>query len=88
MRPDDLQALLRMPGFKPFRLYLSTGLTYEIRHPETVVVGRSIAWLHFPPKEFPIPVGERRVFITLVHIVSGEFIDGGSAPQTNGAIGA
>lgn len=41
MRPDDLLTWLRAAPFRPFRMYLNSGRTYEIRHPEMLRVGRS-----------------------------------------------
>ena len=41
MRPDDVLLWLRAAPFKPFRICLNSGRTYEIRHPEMLRVGRS-----------------------------------------------
>jgi hypothetical protein len=41
MRPDDLLFWLRAVPFQPFRIYLNSGRTYEIRHPEMLRVGRT-----------------------------------------------
>jgi hypothetical protein len=41
MRPDDLLVWLRAAPFQPFRIYLNSGRTYDIRHPEMLRVGRS-----------------------------------------------
>jgi hypothetical protein len=84
MRPDDLQTILRLRPFKPFRIHLSNGLTYEIRHPEMAVVERSIVWIHLPAANLPIPLGERRVFVVLLHIVYGEFFELSIAPSADG----
>lgn len=40
MRRDDLIEALRTSPFRPFRLYVSDGSTFEIRHPETLMVTR------------------------------------------------
>src|SRR5262245_41200629 len=40
MRPNELIALLRKRPFVPFRIHLSNGLTYDIRHPDGVTVLR------------------------------------------------
>jgi len=39
MRRNDLVEALRTSPFRPFRLYLSDGGTFEIRHPEILMVG-------------------------------------------------
>jgi len=41
MRPDDLLIWLRATPFRPFRLCLNSGRTYDIRHPEMLRVGRT-----------------------------------------------
>ena len=41
MRPQDAAKALEPERFHPFVLEVSNGDTYEIRHPEQVVVGRS-----------------------------------------------
>jgi hypothetical protein len=40
MQRDDLIEALRASPFRPFRLYVSDGSTYEIRHPEMLMVTR------------------------------------------------
>ena len=41
MRPDDVLHWLRAVPFRPFRICLNSGRTFEIRHPEMVKVGRT-----------------------------------------------
>src|SRR5208283_3130214 len=41
VRPDDLLTWVREVPFRPFRMCLNSGQTYEIRHPEMLKVGRS-----------------------------------------------
>ena len=41
MRPDDLLTWVRATPFRPFRIILNSGRSYDIRHPEMVRVGRS-----------------------------------------------
>jgi hypothetical protein len=43
MRPEDLLSWVRGMPFRPFRICLNSGRTYEIRHPEMLRVGRSSA---------------------------------------------
>jgi hypothetical protein len=37
---DDLNAQLGIRPFEPFRLYLTDGTTFDIRHPELFMLGR------------------------------------------------
>ncbi|MGA7497107.1 MAG: hypothetical protein WBX00_10300 [Isosphaeraceae bacterium] len=41
MRPEDILYWLKAVPFKPFRICLNSGRTYEIRHPEMLRVSRS-----------------------------------------------
>ena len=41
MRPDDLLEWRWAVPFRPFRICLNSGRTYDIRHPEMLRVGRS-----------------------------------------------
>ena len=38
MTPDGIRKLLRQQPFKPFRLVMSSGREYEIRHPEMAML--------------------------------------------------
>lgn len=39
MTPNDVVSELRQRPFVPFRMFVSDGTTYEIRHPELCMVG-------------------------------------------------
>jgi hypothetical protein len=43
MTQQELQDAARQQRFKPFRLVLTTGKTYDIRHPDLIMVGRRSA---------------------------------------------
>jgi hypothetical protein len=38
MSPDGIRKLLRQQPFKPFRLVMSSGKEYEVRHPEMAML--------------------------------------------------
>ena len=40
MRPDELLALIRARPFLPLRVYCTDGKTYDIRHPDQIIVLR------------------------------------------------
>ena len=40
MRPDTLMSYLKTQPFRPFRMVLNSGKTYDVRHPQLVKVGR------------------------------------------------
>jgi hypothetical protein len=68
MRPDDLLELRRERPFQPFRLHLTDGATYEVRHPELVMVGRSKALIGLPAHDLTPGVFERYHTVALLHI--------------------
>ncbi len=39
MRPEELRSLLGARPFVPFRLYLTDGAQYDVRHPDLMLVG-------------------------------------------------
>ncbi len=73
MNAEDLRDILRTRPFIPFRLYLTDGSSYDVRHPEMLIVFRRIAVLALgEPAE---GVYERPVTISLVHIVRVEPVE-------------
>jgi hypothetical protein len=68
MRPEDIVEMLREKPFRPFRINLSDGTVYEIRHAELVKVGRSKAMIYFPKEDEPHAVFERYISVSLLHI--------------------
>jgi hypothetical protein len=65
MDPADFDDLLQLKPFLPFRIHLSNGGAYDIRHPEIAVVKVSVVWLYFPAKEMPIPIAEQKIVVVL-----------------------
>ena len=76
MRPEDILQLLRSRPFQPFRMYMSDGSIFDIRHPELAIVERSKIVLGVPGESGPDGPVERTVFCALVHIVRAEPING------------
>lgn len=66
MRPEDLREFVRKRPFLPFRMYVTDGQTYDIRHPDQIIVLRSRAVVGVGSNgDFP----EHLEHIALVHIV-------------------
>ncbi len=76
MRPEDILNLLHTKPFEPFRLYLSDGAAFEVRHPELAMVGRSTVLIGIPPEGSAEPLFDRFVNCSLVHITRTEPING------------
>jgi hypothetical protein len=80
VRPEEFLQLLRRQPFVPLRLHLSTGRTFEVRHPELAVLERTTVRISLPAEQQPMPIGERDVVVSLLHIVWIEFL-GPPAPS-------
>ena len=78
VRPDDLLKMIREQPFRPFRIYLSYGQTFEVRHPELAWVTRSTLMIAKPSTELPGAVDDYDV-IALIHINRIELLP---APST------
>jgi hypothetical protein len=47
MRPETLLGYLRAQPFRPFRITMNSGRTFDVRHPEMIRVGRdSLLYFH------------------------------------------
>jgi|WetSurMetagenome_2_1015567.scaffolds.fasta_scaffold1473836_1 hypothetical protein len=76
MRPEDILQLLRRRPFEAFRIHLSDGSEFDIRHPELAIVERSKIIVGVPGPEGPDGPVERTVFCALMHITRVEPING------------
>jgi hypothetical protein len=80
MMQEEVQAAARRQPFEPFRVILTTGATYDIRHPDLIMVGRRSAILGITNE----PAGtayDRTVKVDLLHIVGIEELP--AAPGTS-----
>ena len=74
MSRDDINSYLRERPFRPFRLLLSNGTTYEIRHPELAFPTLSSVILGIPATNSPLPSADYAVHVSLMHIVQIDHI--------------
>ena len=84
MRPDDINRLLREQPFQPFRVLLSNGSGYDIRHPELIAVGRTSLFIGIPASE-STAFFEDFAHVALVHINEIRPIHTTAPPSGNGA---
>jgi hypothetical protein len=77
MRPESILIYVRDVPFRPFRLLMNSGRTYEVRHPEMIRVGRDTALLfHATDPEGPF---ERWETVSLVLVENVDHIDASAA---------
>ncbi len=77
MHPDDLLSAVRRQPFVPFRLHVSDGSSYDVRHPETILVSRRAAVLAIP--DDPAHPAERLVTVAIIHVSRFEELTGTAA---------
>jgi len=75
MRPEQIAELLHRQPFIPLRLHLTDGKTYDVKHPEMVIVGRAHLHLGVPRREGS-KVADKIVYCSLLHIVRVEELKG------------
>lgn len=68
MPPLDILQALRKRPFEPFRLLITDGSSYDVRHPELVIVGLGSLVLGIPASGQP-GLYERYETIALNHVV-------------------
>ncbi|MGL4464630.1 MAG: hypothetical protein ACRC1K_20960 [Planctomycetia bacterium] len=68
MSQTDVLAFLQKRPFQPFRIHVSDGTEFEIRHPEMMMVGRTSAMVFYPPSGLNLPAYDRYESVALVHI--------------------
>jgi len=73
MRADDIRRLLRRP-FRPFRFYVLETTSYEVHHPDYLLVSQSTMTLYWPRTLGGPSVFERSVTIALLHVSKYEFL--------------
>ena len=80
MPPEDIEKKIREKPFKPFRMYLSDGAVYEVRHPELVLLGRRslVLGLVSDPGQ---TLYERTVDVDLLHIVRMDHLEVPATPD-------
>ena len=84
MRPDDINNVLRRQPFQPFRVHLSNGQAFEVRHPELAAVGRSTMFIGLPAPDLPPTTYDLFEIIALMHINRLEPLPFATASTTNG----
>jgi hypothetical protein len=67
MSPTSILESTRARPFEPFRIFLSDGKTYDIRHPEMCMVGYDSVLVGVPKTDDPI--FDRMIKVSLMHIV-------------------
>ncbi len=81
--PDDIQARLRQQPFVPMRIVTTTGQTYDIHHPELLMVGRHFVFVGLPNKENPTQA-DQVTYVAIIHVTEMRDLPT-SAPSQDGS---
>ena len=82
MRAVDIRAHLRKQPFEPFRVFMSDGATYDVRHPELAAISRTELIIGLEQSDEELP--DRFAYCDPVHVVRIEPINGrdGGSPDS------
>lgn len=87
MRLEDIRRLTRAVPFRPFRVFLSIGEQYDIRHPDMIMPTLGAMHISAPAPGVPVDVGGSIRIVSLDHIAKIEHLPPAAAPTTNGPPG-
>ena len=68
MRLDELRSALHARPFKPIRLFLTDGGSYDVTHPDLCLLLRRTAILGFPAASGEGEEGDRYAVVDLNHV--------------------
>ena len=83
MAPNELRESLQEQPFQPFRIVLTDGVGYDVRHPDLLWVGQRSAYVGLtgqPGQTF----FDRAVKVDLLHVIRIEPLESPSSPTKNG----
>jgi hypothetical protein len=83
MAPDELRDALRRTPFEPFRLVMTDGTGFEIRHPDLLLVGQrsAVVGLTGDPAQ---TYYERTMKVDLLHVIRLEPVESQPPASKNG----
>ncbi len=86
MTREEVQLAARRQPFEPFRLILTTGATYDIRHPDLIMVGIRSAILGITHQPDGVAY-DLTIKVDLLHIVGIEELRATPTTSSNGPPG-
>ncbi|HEY2411259.1 MAG TPA: hypothetical protein VGI40_03405 [Pirellulaceae bacterium] len=85
MDPKELAGAVRRHPFTPFRLTLTEGSVYDVRHPEFCMVGKRSVIIGLSPLDETQELFDHSVTLDPLHIVKLEPLDVAAPPKSNGS---
>jgi hypothetical protein len=81
MRQEDLLAELQRAPFQAFRIHMSDGTAYDVRHTELLMVGRSRAVIFLRSSDRSTHAFDHYEVLALLHITRLEPVQPSTAPS-------
>ena len=78
MSPAALKERLRSPNFRPLRIVTTGGMTYDVRHPDMVIIGLAELVIGIPSKE-DATIAQATHLVSLRHVVRLEPLEEASS---------
>lgn len=82
MRREDIRDLTRAAPFRPFRVFLTSGETFDIFHPDMIVATPGAAHIAVPGPGGPPDAAEHVVIVSLVHIQKVQYVPPSPSAQS------
>ena len=80
---DDIQARVRQRPFAPLRIVTSAGQSFDIYHPDLVMIGRRSLTIGTASSENPTHY-DQVTQVALLHVTALETLPSPTPPQGNG----
>ena len=81
IRPEDIRDLLKKQPFQPFRMHMSNGQYYDVRHPELALVTRGTIVVAKPVAGSDEPIGEGIHLGSVLHINNVDMLPAGASAK-------
>ena len=82
IRPEDIRELLHKQPFQPFRMHMSNGQSYDVKHPELAIVTRGTIVVAKPAPGGEEAIGEGFHLVSVLHINDVEVLPSVAASKT------
>lgn len=86
MTQEELYEVARRQPFEPFRVILTTGATYDIPHPDLIMIGKRSAVIGIT-NDSNATVYDRTLKVDLLHVVAVEELPTSQRPSNSGPNG-
>ena len=83
MTSEDIRVYTRALPFKPFRVTLTNGEEFDIRHPETIMAAGGMVYLLREASRHPEMLGVPAVHAALTHVLKIEYLTPAAAPPVD-----